>query len=412
MLSEKFLPAASYLIAFLVVLTAASAFAGKVLPPELIDPDGKPVADAVIYRLWSMKGADGKDISGVDKFTLAEWKEGAALQSNANRQLYGYHFIKAPGCAMYLWNAVQAKCQLEKEYFLKSKIVDLRGKPVSGVDVSIGRVAENSFLRLTLRDMASLLPWCQTVSDENGNFTLPGITLMDFDPKHFSSEVLAWTKRDGIKLLGSASLGPEQPVGQDEEHAITLVPCDVITGSIIDAHTGKPIQDVEVGVYGLKFDHSFGKYFIYKTDQNGTFLIDGLRANYIHIEHDGYAEFHVEAGPHMGEWHQDKLAISLRPEVNVRIKLVDDATKQPVREPFCIYYKINEPLGGRWTAWLRDRRWFGENGIDESGVVIGELPAGDLEFTYYTRLKRKHQHTMKLTISADGVSEIVLPWKQ
>jgi protocatechuate 3,4-dioxygenase beta subunit len=199
-------------------ITRSSSVTGKVF-----DPDGKPVAGAAIAsgeEGWS--GARHKAKSGADgTFTLKDLKAGPVTFTVLGKGLAPERVSAvAPGQAL-------VEVRLNKGTTLALHITDVQGKPLQGVQVSVESWKGINFLEYRFQ------------SDADGNAVWDG------------------APADGLQLnfskrgLGDIRRRPVTPSTQPVQ--ITMRPPPKIEGTVVDAATGKPVEQFTI-IQGIAWD--------------------------------------------------------------------------------------------------------------------------------------------------------------
>jgi hypothetical protein len=270
-------------LVFLTLLAASIATAqnlGQTIKGVVVNPEGRPVPYAtVLASLLSKPGrlADGfatrLDSSGFDesfrrfradrsgKFTYMQSKgDTASLTFAAVAEGYSY------GCNRSQQGSVKIK--LSPEFRLRGRVIDERGKPISGARVRIAELGAASRDGEGLVEFPPNSTWISAITDKNGSYVLGHLP----DPERFnyyewSIEVHKQGRASIRKRLDQRYLPKEvatvEPLGCAAEGALYL-PCENAT-----APAGIPIAINVVSEQGWEERRT-------ETDRNGRFYWNEL----------------------------------------------------------------------------------------------------------------------------------------
>jgi beta-lactamase regulating signal transducer with metallopeptidase domain/protocatechuate 3,4-dioxygenase beta subunit len=220
------------------ILSKAGRVKGRV-----VDGSGKPVngaqvdAGAMEYRDERTPVATNE----LGEYTLRGCEPGSAIVT-AQAAGFGPEFreVKVPN-----GGEVEAPViRLGKASTLRVRVVDPAGKPVAGAYLQIVTWrGQPSLLRIGAQ---SEVPWRSTwnaQTDAAGRFTWTSAP---------SDAVQTAIFKDGYLRTGTVSL-----TASDQEHVVTLAPGLMISGSVTDAVTGKPVPRFDV-IQGLEIEGGHG----------------------------------------------------------------------------------------------------------------------------------------------------------
>lgn len=339
---------------------------------RVVDPDGKSVAGATVYRhgYSHLKSPPTETVVGKtdeDGKLVVEWKPFITFHATAD----GY----CAGASGYLEGANAVTIRLAKPHAIKGRLVDLQGKPVPDAKVIVESISASTnddltaaydayrvnpewtwqALPIQLDGNATGAPKGVT-TDADGRFTLTDVGRMrlvhlrfegngieaaravvfadpDFD-KRKKSPTDAEKKMSGMSGdYRAATHGPEFTHATRPDH--------VITGTVTDAITGKPIAGVKVVGTASKVMQTFsGNAWHDKveatTDQNGKYRLGGLvkaKTRYLHVQGSDTAPYldRLAEVPDSAGYTPLTADVKLQPAVLVRGKLVNQVSGKGVR---------------------------------------------------------------------------------
>jgi len=216
------------------ILSKASTVKGRV-----VDGSGKPVKGAKVdtggieYRDERTPAATNE----LGEYTLRGFEPGSAIVT-AQAEGFGPEFREVN---LPKGGEVEAPViRLGKASTLRVRVVDRAGKPIAGAYLQVGTWRGHpSLLRIGAQ---SEVPWRSTwnaQTDGAGRFTWTSAP---------SDAMLIHIWKDGYMRREPVSL-----TASDQEHVVTLDPGLVISGSVTDAVTGKPVPRFRV-IQGLEFE--------------------------------------------------------------------------------------------------------------------------------------------------------------
>ena len=202
----------------------------------MVDGSGKPVKGAQVDT-GGMEYRDERTpvaTNELGEYTLRGCEPGSAIVT-AQAEGFGPEFreVNVPN-----GGEVEAPViRLGKASTLRVRVVDRAGKPVAGAYLQVGTWrGHDSLLRIGAQ---SEVPWRSTwnaQTDAAGRFTWTSAP---------SDAMLFHIFKDGYLRMEPVSL-----TASDQEHVVTLDPGLVISGSVTDAVTGKPVPRFRV-IQGL-----------------------------------------------------------------------------------------------------------------------------------------------------------------
>jgi RNA polymerase sigma factor (sigma-70 family) len=265
------------------ILSKASTVKGRV-----VDGSGKPMKGARVdtgginYRDERTPVATNE----LGEYTLRGCEAGPAIVT-AQAEGFGPEFreVNVPNGA-----EVEAPViRLGKASTLRVRVVDRAGKPVSDAYLQVGTWrGHESLLRIGAQ---SEVPWRSTwnaQTDAAGRFTWTSAP---------SDAMLVHIFKDGYMMKEPASL-----TASDQEHVVTLDPGLVISGSVTDAVTGKPVPRFRV-VQGLEFEGGQGVTWWrwgaveYIGGRYSRKFDTERKESYVRVEAPGYEPAESRGGP-------------------------------------------------------------------------------------------------------------------
>jgi RNA polymerase sigma factor (sigma-70 family) len=205
---------------------------GATVKGRVVDGSGKPVKGATVDA-GAMEYRDERTpvaTNELGEYTLRGCEAGSAIVT-AQAEGFGPEFreVNVPN-----GGEVEAPViRLGKPSTLRVRVVDRAGKPVAGAYLQVGTWRGHpSLLRIGAQ---SEVPWRSTwnaQTDAAGRFTWTSAP---------SDAMLIYIVKDGYLSKEPVSL-----TAADQEHVVTLDPGLVISGSVTDAVTGKPVPRFHV----------------------------------------------------------------------------------------------------------------------------------------------------------------------
>ncbi len=358
---------------------------------RVIDRDGKPVAGAKIYYCFheqepltmpaTIPVRATTDENGRFAFTLTERdvpKTASALTLDGDAVKGGFVVAKADGLT-WAWE-VYRKLPTEIELTcakdttpLTGRIVDLQGKPIAGVRVlpleavapaGDGAVFLKAIERGEVPQLAQASFWRQpslllpaTTTDADGRFRLDGypekrLVKLRFEQDGIETTEVYFLTGKHEKIPAPKRAAPDKldnPIkarrrvdlkanGEDYVAAPGLV----VTGTVRDAATGKPISGATVETMylaGAMAQQTVGSRFHTTADADGHYRLGGLphtHGSRIRIR-GGPSAPHVPAVKEVPEtklFVPATLDVALSPGVWIDVTTIDRATGKPVPGTF------------------------------------------------------------------------------
>lgn len=299
-------------------------YAGRVL-----DPDGRPVADAKLFLLYytpkelSIPVRATSDKDGRFRFTVARkdfdqsasarpWDEAIVV---ATAKGYGLGMPAFPMGERIIPTGPLQKdnqtLQLTKDDVpITGRVLDLQGKPIAGVTVCVhglywptkgdltawlGELKEKKEAYPALhahmtglenwigRDLGKVFP--PVVTGVDGRFRLPGVgrervaVLRLEGPTIVVSERYVMTRPgDTIRAaMFRRNSGDEEMTFCGSDFEYLAAPCQPIVGIVRDKGTGRPLAGAEVRSYVFARSHFVGMMYVRAiTDKDGRYRLNGM----------------------------------------------------------------------------------------------------------------------------------------
>ena len=338
---------------------------------RVVDPDGKPVAGATVYR----QRHSFPDASSVAEVTAGKTDADGKLVTE--RVLFASFHATAEGyCAGQGGDPVgdMVTLRLVKPLPLKGRLVDLQGKPVPNANVIVERVSAAANDDLTAAYNAYRVnpesTWGAfssqldgratgapkgTATDKEGRFELSGVGKLRVIHLRFEAEGIEAARAtvfadpqfaermkpptDAEKNNSGMTGGYRAAVhGPEFTHAAR--PEHVITGTITDAVTGKPVKGAKVAGTTTRIGIAFvGNPWHDKveatTGADGKYRLPGLvkaKTRYLHVKGGDTAPYldHIVEVADTAGYTPAVADVKLLPAVEVRGQLVNKATGKPV----------------------------------------------------------------------------------
>jgi RNA polymerase sigma factor (sigma-70 family) len=379
---------------------------------RVLDPDGKPVIGATVYRRVDPDGR-GRPVETV------VGKTNTAGELESDRPPFARFHAVAPGYPAAACDtrteAPALVIRLAKPLPIKGRLVNLQGKPIPNARAVVESVsaAENDDLAaaydasrvnqdlmhhalpVTLDGKATGAPGGAT-TDADGRFELPDVGRMRVTHLRFEADGIE-TARVTVFADPEFARRMKPPTDAERKHSqlngyvreptfgpeftYTARPEHVITGTVTDGVTGKPVAGITVA--GTASD--LGSRFLAnawhdkvetKTDAAGRFRLTGLaKADKRFLHATGtdaapYLDRAVEVADVAG-YAPVTADVKLQPAVVVRGRLVNQATGKPV-SGVAFWYALN--ADGR--AKVGGDIYFNYTRTRPSGTVADAGPDG------------------------------------
>ena len=349
----------------------------------VLDSDGKPVAGATIRRVTR-----GRSESVVEEF-LGKTDADGRFVSEVSSPCQFTAVAEGLGVA---WSGVEARgrdltLKMAKPLPIKGRLTDLQGKPISGAKVTVESVtaaadnmtaAYNAY-RVNPRDVGwgKLPPRLEgrasgappgATTDKDGRFELMTVGTNQIVQLRFqadgieSSAVTVFADPEFANRMKPptdaekrAKHNQHRPAVYGPQFTHAARPEHLLTGTIIDEATGKPIPGVTVwgttvpailGPTTTRDLNSWRDKAIAVTDKNGQFTLRGLPKavvwdlaflpkvpqRYLHVRAEGTPYLDkVVVVPDTVDDAPAKVEVKLRPAVVVTGIVTNKATGKPVR---------------------------------------------------------------------------------
>jgi RNA polymerase sigma factor (sigma-70 family) len=317
---------------------------------RVLDPDGKPVNGAAVDLVgiprtpWVGASVEGYEFTALG---LGETDAGGRFRVEATRTSSANFrelsmLAAAPGRGIGWANlnpdAEQpgGEIQLRADEVVRARLVDINGRPASGVEVHINRMVQKNgdkgngdhdAVSLSENPPAGLRAWPRPVkTDGDGRLVITGIA------RGFSVSV---TVRDPRFARQDLVIEPPGRAAS-KEATLALEPARIIEGAVVAADTGKPIPNAVVSVRTLvKREHVNGFFTAkFRADAAARFKLNPIAGD----------EYTLGAFPTGGEPYliqQDELKwvkgavrathdIKLPRGVSIRGKVTEHGTARPL----------------------------------------------------------------------------------
>lgn len=413
----------SFMFVLMATLTLGLSAEDK-LSSEVLGPDGKPVEKATLYRVRMQNPNHGQPW-GVDQMDLAEWKSGKRFDDMDPHHFYEYLVIDSPGCALGIYQGGLNGFKLEKEFWVEGKVIDEKGKPVSDVELTLGKFGLYTYTNVVLNPMAGKLPWVQTKTDKDGKYRFRGAVLENYG---FDSgvEVSARKMQDGKPMVGASALSfiSDSPLFDEarkqKSHfeggdTIQLLACDEVSGVVLDSVTGKPIAGATIHFGSLIYDLRGIDNDQFITGKDGTFSLKNVRVEMLGAEHPDYARGNLKPNKDWREKKHNKLVIKLAPLVETTIQFIDSHSGKTPLVPLEFSYQAKMPAGESWMLEISEAdncsMFFTKERqkLDSNCVFKGRLPVGTYQFECSMDRMRKenspYAKEFELNIPYEGVRD-------
>ncbi len=354
---------------------------------RVVDPDGKPVAGATVYqRGWTFLDTQPGKESTLGKTDTSgsisvEWKPFTFFHATAD----GF----CATASEFLNGPAAITIRLAKPLPIKGRLVDLQGKAVPNAKVIVESVSAAAGDDLTaaynayrvnpenaggafetrLDGQATGAPK-GTTTDKDGRFALTGVGRLRAVHLRFEAEGIESARvtvmadpefairmkppTDSEKKLTGMS-GDYRATTHGPEFTHAARPDHVITGTVTDAISGKPVKGVKVAgttsnVGQMFFGNPWHDTVAATTDADGKFRLAGLvkaKRRFLHVQGTDAAPYldHIAELPDSEGYTPAVADVKLRPAVVVRGQLLNKVTGNPVAgEAHWLPLTTNEPL--------------------------------------------------------------------
>jgi protocatechuate 3,4-dioxygenase beta subunit len=367
-----------------------------VVTGRVLDPDGKPLAGARVFMPGAVWGAEMKAETLVDVQTGPEGQfrfriersqlvQGRLLLAKAEE--YALDWIMADKIGKD-----EITLRLPKDIPIRGRVLDLQGRPIKGVSVSVRRLAAapdgdltpvlnsiqrdgNRVFSHELREFhqspkATFFPAVKT--DDAGRFQFTGLgaerlVVLWVEGPTIEHQVLYVLTRPGLNVEEIVKKAPNRigiktplPVIYGPQFDHPAGPCKPLSGVVRDHRTGKPLEGVAINasVNG----HWWENYILTKTDKEGRYQVVGLgKANSYHITALALPQDYLQGGKTITDTEALKpltADLELVHGVRVRGRITDKQTGKPV--PAAI-----------WYGPLQDNKYFADLPAKDAGLFYG-----------------------------------------
>ena len=260
---------------------------------RVLDPDGKPVRDAVVDVIARPRAPMAGDSMELDpRALLGQGRSDAdgrfqldATRTASARVFEVYAIAHAPGYGLG-WAALNpdadrpaADLKLVPEQPLRVRFVDVTGVPARGAEIrveSIGRPNNGMFdgLILWTSPPEGMRTWPRPVkTDDQGKATVPGIG------RDLS---VLFTVMDGRYARQDLHV-ETAPQADGKETTLALQPATIIEGRVLAADTGQPIPNAVISIAASR--DQFGGMFNtrYRADDQGRYSANPSPGEYFRV---------------------------------------------------------------------------------------------------------------------------------
>jgi hypothetical protein len=386
-----------FMVVLMAILTISLSAQDK-MPSEVIGPDGKPVEKATFHRVWQKRIHENHEERAwcLEQMDLADWKSGKRFEGLDTHHLFEYLVIESPGCALGIYQYGTNFFKLEKEFWVEGKVIDEAGKPVSDVELTLGKIGLHSYTNVLLNPMAGKLPWVQAKTDKDGKYRFRGAVLDNYG-WNVGVGVSARVTKNGKLMVGGGCLtlisdSPFFDEGRKQKdyfkggEIIKILPCDEISGVVVDSLTGKPIEGATIKANGMFYHTDSFQSGNITTDKDGKFSISNVRCEMLGVMHDNYSRGNLIPSANWREKKHNKLEIKLAPLVDTNFQFIDTHTGNAPLVPLEFSYGVDAPAGDGWTLKIDEKdkcsAFFEQKSqkIGVDGVYAGKLPVGKFQF--------------------------------
>lgn len=221
----------------------------------VIDPEGKPVAKAIVKRLWSevMAKEDGT-------FALGDLKPDEPIT------LYAF----SPDCSLGAMMDVIPKRKQTEPLTIKlapcakvtGKVMDEKGQPLKGASVRAER-------QVPYLAGIAFIPIHTAITDDEGRFTLKLPSGVEYNLKA------------SAKGYGETQIAKFLAEGEKDAGALALKKADAFIAGRVTDPEGKPIQGARIFVYGEGQPEERARDLL--TDAQGHYRVENLAPGKVNI---------------------------------------------------------------------------------------------------------------------------------
>lgn len=343
----------------------------ETLTIQVVDADGKPVAGATVYRR-------GYTFVREVPEEVSVGKTGADGQLDTERKPFVTFHATADGyctsASGYLTDVNPVTIRLAKPHPIKGRLVDLQGEPVPNAKVTVERVsaAENDDLTAAYNAYRVNPEWTGeslpihldgqatgapkgTTTDADGRFELAGVGKLRVVRLRFEADGIERARAvvfadpefhtrmkprtDAEKKVGGMA-GDYRATTHGPEFTHAARPDHVITGTITDALTGKPVKGMKVAGTASPVGSAFvgspwHDQVEATTDADGKFRLAGLvkaKVRTLHVMGSDTAAYldHVVEVADTDGYTPAVAGVKVQPAVLVLGQLRNKATGEPV----------------------------------------------------------------------------------
>ncbi len=382
------------------------------------DPDGKPVANAMVLWLGASKSAlahgalphDDPERMGPRFKVLARGQTDAQGHQDMSAEFVSGDdsptqlVVTAPGlgiCPQTVQDALAdstVKMTLAPEVLIHGRLLTPAGAPAAGVRVLLNGFhndamnhSEGIYAGLAQTDEELPVYWPRPrKTDSEGRFTIEGV------PPEFYASLSFWhpdfaVDEVTVSTVAGGSLSPGLkafeivPVKPTFTH--TLEPARPVQGRITDRQSGKPIAGMLVEMTPMR-KHG-GMPFMGRTDGDGRFRISGHQANlmYITTVHPRADSGYLAASDQNQGWPAGakflEVNFALEKGRLIQGRVIDHDTRQPVEGAAVMYQPERKNANNKPDYDLRNTvltardGTFRITGLPGEGMLVAEVPDPD-----------------------------------
>ena len=329
-----------------VLETTVTLNAGATLALRIVDPEGNPLAGAVVdlHRSAGRSGGANRMFvvgrrgsDGDPEVTVFTDEEGRARLASAPVGAVRLRLIR-PGSVSRTIDGIEVPPEgldigdqvLEPGVTLTGTTVGPDGEPVGEAEVALERNPQTPFFQAT------------TASDEDGRFSIH-----DLEPK---GEVYLQARAEG--LVPDAPLKVEMPT--DGEIEVVMAEERFLEGLVLDARDDGPIEGAEVrlsitrttSVPGLFAGRSSASVGESKTGTTGRFIFEGLSAGEFGLSVAAEGRRPVRQTVVIGESDPESVIIRMEPGLELRGR-VETADGEPAAGVSVFASTSSQSIDGR-----------------------------------------------------------------